>query len=178
MLVAVGLAVVAGCADEEAPDWLADLAPTTTTTSASTTATASDAATTTTTADPATPVTALTAGDCVVGDAFRGGDATEAVEAEVVDCATEHDAEVVGLVTYEQGADAPYPGQEEVATLAEDRCATTFEEYVGTPFTDSALELLTLWPTEDSWGNGDREAVCLAFSDTGPLTATVAGTAQ
>ena len=171
-LVVLGLLILVGCADNEPPEWLVG----TTTTSAPTTSAPSTTVTTVPsgpTTTTATPVTELVAGDCVVGEAF-GGAQPEATEGSVVDCATEHDAEVVGLVTYEQGPGEPYPGQEQVAAFAEDNCATTFESYVGTPFGESEYQLLTLWPTEDSWAEGDREAVCLAFSEDGPLTASVA----
>jgi hypothetical protein len=171
-----GLTLLAGaCADDEPPDWLVEQTATTTTTTAapsSTTVPSTTVDATTTTVAP-TPVTSLTAGDCVVGDAF-GGAQPEATEAEVVACSTPHDAEVVGLVEYEQGPDADYPGQEQVAAFAEEQCAARFEEYVGTAFGETSLQLLTLWPTEDSWGSGDREAVCLAFDEAGPLTASVA----
>ena len=172
LLVVLGLVLVmgAGCADEDPPEWLLPSTTTTAPTTTSTTTTSVPGATTTT---RATPVTELVAGDCVVGDAF-GGTQEQATEGEVVDCATQHDAEVVGLVTYEQPGGEPYPGQEQVAAFAEEQCATTFETYVGTPFGESEYQLLTLWPTESSWGSGDREAVCLAFSEAGPLTASVA----
>jgi hypothetical protein len=179
-LILTGVALLAGaCADDEPPDWLVEQTATTTTTtttaaSATSTTVAGTGVDSTTTTVAPTPVTSLAVGDCVVGEAF-GGAQPQATEAQRVECSTPHDAEVVGLLTYEDGPDAAYPGQEQVAALAEDQCAALFEDYVGEAFGQSSLQLLTLWPTEDSWAGGDREAVCLAFDEAGPLTASVAG---
>lgn len=170
---------VAGCSDDGPPEWLVRADTTTTTTPATaTTALGGAGATTTTIAVPtteATPLTDLATGDCVTGAPFSGDPADLATDAEVTDCAGTHDGEVVGVITYTEGPDAAYPGEDEVAAFAQDRCGTAFEDYVGVPYGSSSLSMVSLWPTEDSWDGGDREAVCVAFEPDGPLTASVAG---
>ena len=184
LVVAVTLAALglAGCADDAAPDYIAELGaeptttapPTTAPTTTSTTVASADA-TTSTTAGAETAVTDLVAGNCVVGEPFAGDPTGEATDTQLVDCAGPHDGEVVGLVTYTQGPAEPYPGQGQVSTFAEEQCAIAFEAYVGVAYGTNALSMLSLWPTEDSWARGDREAVCVAFQPDTPLTGSVAG---
>lgn len=176
----LALAVTAGaCADSEPPDWLTELsAPTTTTAApAATSTTAAAGATTATTAATATPVTDLVAGDCVTGSSFAAGATGQVTDTQVADCATSHDGEVVGVVTYTEGPADAYPGEDQVAGYAESQCAIAFEAYVGVAYGSSPLQMVSLWPTESSWTSGDREAVCVAFSPDGPLTASVQGSA-
>jgi hypothetical protein len=180
VLVTVGGVALAGCADDAPPGYIADLGVTTTvatpTTSAPpTTITTLPAAGATTTTGGQTAVTDLVLGDCVVGEPFAGDPTGEATDAQVADCKEPHDGEVVGIVTYTQGPEAAYPGQEVVSTFAEEQCATSFGLYVGADYGDSPLSMLSLWPTEDSWARGDREAVCVAFQPDTPLTGSVAG---
>ena len=179
--LALGTALVAGaCADTDPPTWLEELgAPTTTTAGAPTTTTIpiAGAAGTATTLAAATPITDLVAGDCVDGSAFSADSTGEATEAQVVDCAAAHDGEVVGVITYTEGPEAAFPGDDQVAAYADEQCAIAFEAYVGVAYGSSPLSMVSLWPTEASWSGGDREAVCVAFDPAAQLTATVAGSA-
>ncbi len=176
--LALGTALATGaCADADPPTWLVDLgAPTTTTVApAPTTTTAAAVDGTATTTAGATPITDLLAGDCVDGATFSAEATGQTTEAQVVDCAGLHDGEVVGVITYTQGPEAPFPGADPVATYADEQCAIAFEAYVGVAYGSSPLSMVSLWPTEASWSGGDREAVCVAFDPAAPLTATVAG---
>lgn len=173
---------LAACADSEPPDFIAELgAPTTVAaavpTTSTTATTVAAGGTTTTTPGALTPVTDLVVGDCVTGAPFVGDPTGETTDAQRTDCATAHDGEVVGLVTHTEGPAAAYPGQEQVAAYAEEQCAIAFEAYVGTPYGESALSMLSLWPTEDSWARADRESVCVVFQDGTPLTGSVAASA-
>ncbi len=170
-----------GCADGGPPDWMEDLgAPTTTTTASAPSTTAAtttpgSGGTTSSTTAPPTAVTDLEVGDCVVGAPFSGDRSGQATDARLADCAGSHDGEVVGLITYTQGPNADYPGQDRVSAFADEKCAAAFEAYVGAAYGTGPLSMLSLWPTEDSWADGDREAVCVAFDDAAPLTGSVAG---
>lgn len=180
--LALGTALVAGaCADADPPTWLEELgAPTATTAApASTTTTVplAGAAGTATTLAAGTPITDLLAGDCVDGAAFSAEATGQATEAQVVDCAAPHDGEVVGIITYTQGPEAPFPGPDQVAAYSDEQCAIAFEAYVGVAYGSSPLSMVSLWPTEASWSGGDREAVCVAFDPAAPLTGSVAGSA-
>jgi hypothetical protein len=196
-LAIVGLTLLAGaCAHDDPPDFLRSLgptttlAPTTTTTAAtpttstgspaspaSTTGTGGTGGTTTSTAPPSeTPVTDLTLGDCVSGPAFRGDAPGEATQAQLSACDVVHDGEVVGVVTYNDGPSAAYPGQDQVAAHADTQCAAAFGGYVGTAYGHGPLSMVALWPTADSWAGGDRQAVCVAVKRSGQLTASVKAT--
>jgi len=177
-LALVLAAVVAGCADSDAPDWLTELgAPTTTAGPATTTTAPTAPGGSATTLAATTPVTDLVAGDCVDGGSFAAGATGEVTDTQIADCAAEHDGEVVGVVTYTQGPSDPYPGPDQVAAYADEQCAIAFEAYVGVAYGSSPLQMVSLWPTDASWAAGDREAVCVAFSPDGPLTASVQGSA-
>jgi hypothetical protein len=101
---------------------------------------------------------------------------SELPEAE---CAEPHDAEVFALGDVDRDDDE-HPGTETV--LAEVQAACTgqaFEDYVGRSYQESALEVYTLYPSEDAWDDGDRGYVCLAVNPDGsPLTGRVAGSGR
>ena len=186
VLVAVlGLGLLAGCSDEEPPDWLVDLV------NASTTTTVAPGGSTTTSAPPATgaptttvpgatttPVTDLSQGQCIVDDAVADWPGIEVQTTSVAPCETEHQAEVFALIEVEGGEDAPFPGAEALAAQAEDECQAQFNEYVGIDFVDSRLDIIHLAPTATSWEQGDRQIVCTLFDiDGAPLTGSVQGQA-
>ena len=58
----------------------------------------------------------------------------------------------------------------------DDRCPQLFASYIGIAFDVSRLEMLYLYPSEDTWGQGDRQIACIATgSDGEQLTGTLAG---
>ncbi len=107
-------------------------------------------------------------------------DAQTVVDVEVVDCAMAHDAEVFGLPQINAGPEASFPGATALGTFAEERCTETFEEYVGVPYPESSLLILTLVPTQESWEQAaDREAACLLIAENEqPLTGSLRATGQ
>lgn len=119
----------------------------------------------------------LSAFDVEVGDCFNDPDAAEVVySVEAVVCAEPHDNEVFALLEYPASDSAEYPGQVTVEEWTADSCIAEFTEYVGTDFWESSLDIIWLVPTEESWGQGDREVVCaLKGMEEKPLTGTVAG---
>lgn len=77
------------------------------------------------------------------------------------DCDEPHDGEVflVGSV----GSADDFPGTSELERRAEAVCiGDAFEQYVGTAYDDSALDVTYVTPSEDSWAAGDRDVVCVA----------------
>jgi hypothetical protein len=148
----------------------------------------------------ATPSTALTASgftlepdasrrtsilDLEIGDCFgqqRSRTSTTAVsgeEVEVVDvvpCDVPHVYELIDLIVHDAPSGTAYPGIDALNLFAAGRCAEHFENIVGTPFLQSALDVQLLTPTEDGWRLGDREIDCAAFRMDGQLLgATVVG---
>jgi len=119
----------------------------------------------------------LSAFDVEVGDCFNDPGAADVVySVEAVICAEPHDREVFAVLEYPASNSAEYPGQATVEEWTADNCITEFNEYVGTDFWESSLDINWLVPTEESWERGDREVVC-ALYDLGkePLTGSVAG---
>jgi len=54
----------------------------------------------------------------------------------------------------------------------------TFEDYVGTPFDISALDVITYAPSKESWATGDRTVTCVVTDpDRGVVTRSLKGAA-
>jgi len=78
----------------------------------------------------------------------------------VLDCAQPHNFEVFGSSLI---ADGVFPGAAALENQAFDKCDAAFADYVGIPYTDSALDYSYLAPSAETWAQGDREIVCLIF---------------
>ncbi len=124
---------------------------------------------------PTTSDAPLQVGTCL--DGVRPGVEVTADVTRPVDCATTHDNEIVGVVTYTlPGA---YPGQAAVDAFASAPCETAFGAYVGIDFDASTLDLITLTPSELSWARGDRQISCVAITrDGSQLTGSVKGSGR
>ncbi len=115
----------------------------------------------------------LEAGDCVN---LPDDDEDSIEELAVRDCALAHDAEVYAIDDLTVDAD-DYPGMDAVANDAERICAgDAFERYVGSDVASSRYGYYYLFPSEESWVQGDREYVCMVISiDGSTLTGSVQG---
>lgn len=103
-------------------------------------------------------VQAMQVGDCLIDP---GADYVESMEA--VPCSEPHDLEVLAVVRL-TGPDT-YPGESQVAEQAYDRCIDLFDDYVGTPYWDSAIDVAPLYPVKEGWEDwNDRQANCLLFT--------------
>jgi hypothetical protein len=94
------------------------------------------------------------------------------------DCDEPHDGEV--FLVSSVGDPDEFPGVSELDRRAEAVCiGDAFEQYVGTAYDDSELNVTYVTPSEDSWAAGDRDVVCVAtLPDGDKLTATVEGSNQ
>lgn len=117
-----------------------------------------------------------------VGDCFQdweGATETETQEVtgvETVSCVDAHDNEVYALL---EMTEKTFPGDTEVRDAASQACLGPFEEYVGTPYLDSRLDVGTLFPTESSWAQGDRMIICFLYDvDFVRLTGSMKGSGQ
>ena len=115
----------------------------------------------------------LEAGDCVN---LPVDDEDSIEELPVRDCAEPHDAEVYAIDDMTIDAD-DYPGMDAVANDTERICAgDAFERYVGSDVASSRYGYYYLFPSEESWVQGDREYVCMVISiDGSSLTGSVQG---
>lgn len=103
---------------------------------------------------------ATAANDLAPGDCFNT-DGSQVDEVTVVDCEQPHFYETFLNYDMTQGADETYPGDEAVLDDADGQCRPAFEEYVGTPYDDSALFITVIRPSESTWGDGDRTVICV-----------------
>jgi hypothetical protein len=113
----------------------------------------------------------LAVGDCF-DDPVSGGEISSVT---AVDCATPHDNEVYAVYDFDG---TEYPGSGELTATADEGCESRFEDYVGIAYLDSALFYTHLVPTEESWGTGDREIVCVLYEPNEKLTGSMQGAAR
>jgi hypothetical protein len=110
-------------------------------------------------------------GACLDSAALEGD---QVARIEILDCAEEHDVEAYASLEL---SGETYPGQEAILAQADEFCLAEFDSFIGTAYQDSVLDFSFLYPTEESWGEGDREVLCLAISPE-PVTGTLEGTAR
>ena len=120
-------------------------------------------------------VFSIQVGDCMNDDDSEAAEVTAVRDAS---CDDLHDNEV--YLTWElDGADFPadmaYPGAEAMSTEADSGCITYFETWVDAPYDETSLNYFPFYPSEQSWDQGDREVVCLAFDMNGPVTGSLEG---
>lgn len=122
----------------------------------------------------------LTLGGCGLfgdGDVAAGTCLERVVEdgevtSHVVECDRPHDVEVIGVVEVE-GFEG-YPGDGELSRWAFERCVAVFEDYVGTSFTASPLDLDVVVPDEGAWGRGATVRCGVMSADGGRRVGSVA----
>lgn len=76
----------------------------------------------------------------------------------VVDCRRPHEGEVYASYTHPAEAAAPFPGSSDLQDWANVQCLQAFEEFIGTPYVLSALEIGAFRPTAGDWEGDGRDA--------------------
>ena len=77
-----------------------------------------------------------------------------------VSCKALHDSELFAILGVEGST---FPGERELVSQGQDRCARAFGDFIGIPFANSTLDFRFYYPTASSWAQGDRTIYCLAF---------------
>lgn len=114
--------------------------------------------------------------DLEVGDCFDDPtESGEVSEVPIVECADPHDNEVYAAFDYDGDT---FPGDDAMSTAADEGCQDRFEDFVGIGYFESALYSTHLVPTEESWGNGDREIICVLYEPGEKLTGSMEGAAR
>jgi hypothetical protein len=120
--------------------------------------------------------------DLKVGDCFntpgdpQDGEDEEVASVDAIPCGEPHDNEVYHEYRFAGSLVEPYPGEEAVVMEAAEGCFAEFEGFVGLSYEESELELNAILPTETSWKDGDRIALCYVFAlDFSKLTGTMEG---
>lgn len=109
--------------------------------------------------------------DLQVGDCLAEPEGTEIASVRGLPCSEPHDIEVIHNATL-TGSTAPT--ETELGPLISQHCLPAFETYVGIPYGDHpTLYVDVLWPSPESWAEGDRVLTCFVFDAAGALTASV-----
>lgn len=119
-------------------------------------------------------VDALQPGDCVTGSDLHLDDSAVPwpKSTQVVPCEQPHDGEVF-LAADAWAADAAFPGDDAVDSLAKKQCRAAFQMYVGVAYLKSVLEYTPGSPSGNSWEAGDRHIFCIAYDPKAKLQGTV-----
>jgi hypothetical protein len=107
----------------------------------------------------------LEVGDCLGEEISEG----EVESLEAAPCSEPHSEEIFAALTIPDG---DYPGQEALDAEVEG-CFEEFTEFVGMPYEESVLEINYMAPTEESWGQGDRELLCTVYDPEAETTGTL-----
>ena len=97
-----------------------------------------------------------------VGDCF---DDTSSIDDEISDlpgvpCSEPHDNEAFAVFDITLST---YPEGDAMGKLAHVSCLEHFESFVGKDYDSSSLDIMTLFPTTESWKQDDREVICAAY---------------
>jgi hypothetical protein len=99
----------------------------------------------------------LRVGDCFDNSSSFGD---EVSDLPGIPCTQPHDYETYAV--FDVSIDS-YPSEESMSELAYESCLDQFDPFVGTDFDSSVLEIITLYPTVESWQQDDREIVCALY---------------
>lgn len=112
-----------------------------------------------------------TATDVGVGDCLADiPDSARVLTVKTVDCTETHAGEVFAVLNMPDG---DYPGDAAVEEYS-NRCGPALATYSPEAMTDDSVKLYVLYPTEQTWGQGDRAVTCVATLDP-PRTGSLKG---
>jgi len=112
----------------------------------------------------------------IVGDCFddTGFDNEDVASLPGVPCSDPHDNEAFAVFDVSM---ASFPG-DEMGQIAYDSCMDRFSNFVGMEYESSTLEIMTLYPSSESWQQNDREVICALYDmDENKLQGSVKGLA-
>ena len=118
----------------------------------------------------------LTVGNDTVGaNEVKAGDCLKDLPAsglvltvDTAPCSEPHKGEIFKIMTMPDGS---FPGTAGIEEY-QNKCAPELDKYAPEASRDPEVGLFVLYPSEDSWGQGDRAVTCIATSDT-PRTGTM-----
>jgi hypothetical protein len=113
----------------------------------------------------------VTATDVKEGDCLSEiPDSGRVLTVQTVDCNESHAGEVYAVLTMPDG---DFPG---VAAIEEfqNRCEPELADYSPASITDDSVQMYVLYPTAETWEQGDRAVTCVATLDP-PRTGSIKG---
>lgn len=111
-------------------------------------------------------VNRLRVGDCFddVDPGELDGEFTDVEAVEAKPCGEPHTYEVYYLGALPEGE---FPGEQNVNDQVDGQCLELFESYVAIDYASSTLDYSYIFPSEQSWIDGDRGYVCTLYSAAG-----------
>lgn len=107
-----------------------------------------------------------------VGTCFDDQDDGEITSVPEVDCAEPHDNEVFALIDYTGSEE--YPGSDQMSDIGTSLCEEQVAAYTGFELEGSELAVFSIYPTAESWADGDREVICALYNaDLSKLTGSL-----
>ncbi len=89
-------------------------------------------------------------------------------------CGDQHGREVVALLDHPAGPGLSYPGLEAIRRDVDPLCREAAEAYFGGSLDQSPLRTFRIYPSRESWNDGNRRVVCaLGSRDRGPLVGSL-----
>ncbi len=117
----------------------------------------------------------LTANNLRVGDCYdlKVPDANEIEDVTAKPCTEAHQYEMYWTGAMAEG---DYPAETAFEDYVVANCDPAFTTFIGRAFEDSVLDIYWLYPTDDSWRQGDRTVQCAVYDPNQPLlTASLKG---
>jgi hypothetical protein len=106
-----------------------------------------------------------------VGDCLKEiPDSTRVLTVQTIECEQPHAGEVFSVLTMPEG---DFPGQPAIDEYA-DKCSPELATYSPEAIADDSVQLYVLYPTAETWDQGDRAVTCIATLDP-PRTGTLNG---
>jgi TM2 domain-containing membrane protein YozV len=113
----------------------------------------------------------VTATDVEVGDCLSEiPDSARVLTVQTVECEQMHAGEVYAVLTMPDG---DFPGQAAVDEYS-NKCEPELAAYSPDAMTDDSIQMYVLYPTAESWEQGDRAVTCVATLDP-PRTGSIKG---
>jgi Septum formation len=113
----------------------------------------------------------VTATDVKVGDCLKEiPGSTRVMTVDTVGCDQPHAGEVFAVLMMPEG---DFPGQSAIEEF-QNKCEPELASYAPEAITDDSVQLYVLYPTEETWKQGDRAVTCIATLDP-PRTGTLKG---
>lgn len=113
----------------------------------------------------------VTATDVKVGDCLKeipaGG---RVLTVQTTSCDEPHAGEVFAVLLMPDGE---FPGQNAIDDYAE-KCSPELASYSPAAMEDDTIQMFVLYPTAETWAQGDRAVTCIATLDP-PRTGTIKG---
>lgn len=113
----------------------------------------------------------VTATDVQVGDCLKAiPDSAKVFTVDTIGCDQTHAGEVFAVLMMPDG---DFPGQSAIDEYS-NKCEPELASYAPDAITDDTVQLYVLYPTEETWKQGDRAVTCIATLEP-PRTGSLKG---